>query len=195
MKKIHYLDFITLSYSSQPTLAEVKKNDVNYFIDSIGRFEKRHQFNSSREALYEFLQFSMLQNSPSEDDDSEKNTDQVTMMTMHASKGLEFDNVFLPGIEEEIIPHKKTIDQNEDISEERRLFYVAITRAKKRLVMSYAKQKKIYNSQKDRHCSRFLNDLDQYFVYQDRTTLGHLSEEEAKEYKRNFFNDLSKLLD
>jgi DNA helicase-2/ATP-dependent DNA helicase PcrA len=116
-------------------------------------------------------------------------------MTMHASKGLEFDYVFLPGIEEDILPHKKTIDQNEDLSEERRLFYVAITRAKKRLVMSYAKQKKMYNTQKDRNCSRFLQGLDEYFIYQDRTTLGHLSEEEAIEYKRSFFNDLSKLLD
>lgn len=195
VEKIDYMQYIKSVYLSQPTIAEIKKNDVVHLIDSIDRFEKRHQFASSRECLYEFLQFSLLQNSPSGDDDKNQETDLITMMTMHASKGLEFDNVYLPGIEEDIIPHKKTIDRNEDISEERRLFYVAITRAKKRLVMSYAKGKKIYNTQKDRLCSRFLQDLDQYFCYQDRTTLGHLSKEEAEEYKKNFFNDLSKLLD
>lgn len=195
IEKIDYLQYVKSSYTAQPTIAEIKKNDVLHFLNSIERFEKRHQLATARETLYEFLQFSMLQNSPSGDDEHEHNLEQVTMMTMHGSKGLEFDFVFLPGIEEDILPHKKTIDQNEDLSEERRLFYVAITRARKRLVMSYAKEKKMYNTQKDRNCSRFLQGLDDFFLYQDRTTLGHLTEEEAKEYKRNFFNDLSKLLD
>lgn len=195
VERIDYLSFIKTTYTSQPKVAEIKKNDVLHLIDSIERFERRHQFTNSRECLYEFLQFSMLQNSPNGDDEQEKNQELVSMMTMHASKGLEFDYVFLPGIEEDIIPHKKTIDLNEDISEERRLFYVAITRAKKRLVMSYAKEKKMYNAQRERLCSRFLQNLDAYFLYQDRTTLGHLTEEEAQAYKKTFFNDLSKLLD
>jgi DNA helicase-2/ATP-dependent DNA helicase PcrA len=195
IEKINYISYIKMTYSSQPSIAELKKNDVTHLVDSIERFEKRHSYKNARECLYEFLQFSMLQNSPSGDDESEVNQDVVSMMTMHASKGLEFDYVYLPGVEEEILPHKKTIELNEDISEERRLFYVAITRARKKLVMSYAKEKKIYNAQRERLCSRFLQNLDAYFTYQDRTTLGHLTEEEAQAYKKNFFNDLSKLLD
>lgn len=199
LERIDYNNFVKSFYSDQPILADLKKNDVQSFIDSISRFEKRHQATgrSSKDLLFEFLQFCMLQNSPSGDDEDETNAQHqfVSIMTMHASKGLEFDHVYLVGVQEDILPHKKTVDANEDLSEERRLFYVAITRAKTRLVMSYAKEKVSYNTPKDKLRSRFLLGLDEYFLYQDRTTLGHLSEEEAIEYKKSFFQDLSKLLD
>ncbi|MFO0003406.1 MAG: 3'-5' exonuclease, partial [bacterium] len=81
---------------------------------------------------------------------------EVTLMTLHSSKGLEYDYVYLVGMEEELLPHKKTIAENSDINEERRLCYVGITRARKRLVMTHAKQRKLYGRDIPRHPSRFV---------------------------------------
>lgn len=209
IKKTDYISYVQQYYKDQSLLAEIKKNDVLAFAESARRFQIRHETHSfkkagsTRELLYEFLQFCMTQNNPQDDDEDESESPEkikemknyVSVMTMHGSKGLEFDNVYIVGVEDEILPHKKTLDANEDVSEERRLFYVAITRAKKRLVMSYSKEKKIYNAMKERLKSRFLYHLDEYYTFQDRTNFGHLTKEEAENYKKNFFQDLSKLLD
>ena len=83
-----------------------------------------------RTTIYEYLQRLMLQ--MREQQDKEKEEERVSLMTMHSAKGLEFDTVFLAGVEDHIIPHRRTIEENEKaLEEERRLFYVAITRAKK----------------------------------------------------------------
>ena len=116
-------------------------------------------------------------------------------MTLHSSKGLEFDTCFLLGMEEELLPHKNVIRENGDIDEERRLCYVGITRAKRRLIMTYAKERKIYGKDIRRAMSRFLVEHQDYFIEQDRNSFSHLSEEEEAEYKSNFFNDLLKSLD
>jgi DNA helicase-2/ATP-dependent DNA helicase PcrA len=118
-------------------------------------------------------------------------------MTLHSSKGLEFKKVYLIGIEEETLPHKKTITMGEDISEERRLCYVGITRAQEELIMTYCKNRKIYGKETPRFKSRFLNELDQrgLYVEQDRTTFGHLTQDEVVEYKKNFFASLLSTLD
>jgi superfamily I DNA/RNA helicase len=115
---------------------------------------------------------------------------EVTLMTLHGSKGLEYDCVFLVGMEEELLPHKKTIIDNSDISEERRLCYVGITRARKKLVMTYAKERKIYGKMIPRFKSRFIIEKTELFREVDRTNFGDMSENEIVEHKRNFFNNL-----
>jgi DNA helicase-2/ATP-dependent DNA helicase PcrA len=115
-------------------------------------------------------------------------------MTLHSSKGLEFDIVYLIGMEEEILPHKRTIVNGEDISEERRLAYVGVTRAKEKLIMTYCKERKIYGRKVPRHPSRFLNDLDALYVNQDRTTFGHMSEDEKDDHIKSTFANFADLL-
>jgi superfamily I DNA/RNA helicase len=80
------------------------------------------------------------------------------MMTVHASKGLEFKNVFIVGVEEEIFPHMLSI-QEDNVEEERRLFYVAITRAIKRLFVSHSNMRNIFGRNKVQLPSRFLDEL------------------------------------
>ncbi len=89
------------------------------------------------------------------DEESDDDVDQVQLMTMHSSKGLEFNFVFIPGFEEEIIPHINSIESN-TIEEERRLLYVGITRARRNLVLSYCKHRKQGEST---DISRFFNEL------------------------------------
>ncbi len=92
----------------------------------------------------------------------QKNTDTVKLMTVHAAKGLEFDTVFIAGLEQELFPFKH---MDEDISEadeeeERRLFYVALTRAKKKIYLSYTIIRTIYGAQKVNAPSEFIEDIE-----------------------------------
>ncbi len=89
------------------------------------------------------------------------NTDLVTLMTVHSSKGLEFDNVFIAGLEEGIFPHNNSLSSHEEIEEERRLFYVAVTRAKKRLELVNAKKRMLYGNESNNLPSRFINEINE----------------------------------
>lgn len=102
--------------------------------------------------LKDFIDAMMLRDDTSDNDDK----DQVQLMTFHASKGLEFPAVLLVGIEEDLIPHKRL---GSDIDEERRLFYVGITRAQKKLVMTYCQQRKKMGVVKPVFSSRFLREV------------------------------------
>ncbi|MBY0430719.1 MAG: UvrD-helicase domain-containing protein, partial [Rhodospirillales bacterium] len=88
-------------------------------------------------------------------------TARVTVMTLHGAKGLEFDAVFLPGWEEGLFPHQRSLDQNgaEGLEEERRLAYVGITRARRRVMISYAANRRIYNQWQATAPSRFIQEL------------------------------------
>jgi DNA helicase-2/ATP-dependent DNA helicase PcrA len=92
--------------------------------------------------------------------DRKQTSNGVTLMTVHAAKGLEFDTVFVTGLEEGLFPHKGYEDEKRDEEEERRLFYVAVTRAKKRLLLTFARIRRIYGSDYLSEPSSFLRDID-----------------------------------
>jgi DNA helicase-2/ATP-dependent DNA helicase PcrA len=103
--------------------------------------------------------------------DRKQTSSGVTLMTVHAAKGLEFDTVFVTGLEEGLFPHEGMGDQKDekrDEEEERRLFYVAVTRAKKRLLLTYARIRRIYGTDFLSEPSSFLRDIDPSLTrYQD----------------------------
>ena len=103
-------------------------------------------------------------------DSLEKQQDAVKLMTVHASKGLEFSFVFITGLEDDLFPHKKigdtTVNKGQE-EEERRLFYVAITRAKQKLFLSYASFRTIFGSKQINTPSEFLTDIDDSFLEQE----------------------------
>lgn len=100
------------------------------------------------------------------DQDEDKNSEgeKVTMMTIHASKGLEYKNVFVVGLEEEIFPSARTVESEKELEEERRLLYVAITRAEKVCVLSFAKSRFRNGQSNFTRPSRFLKDIDPRFL-------------------------------
>ena len=100
--------------------------------------------------------------------DRKQNSNGVTLMTVHAAKGLEFDTVFVTGLEEGLFPHEGHEDEKRDEEEERRLFYVAVTRAKKRLYLTFARIRRIYGTDFLSEPSSFLRDIDPSLtLYQD----------------------------
>ncbi|MDD5152519.1 MAG: UvrD-helicase domain-containing protein [Candidatus Pacebacteria bacterium] len=101
-----------------------------------------------------------------------KNEHAVKMMTVHAAKGLEFPYVFVAGLEQDLFPHRRMSAENvskEDEEEERRLFYVAVTRAKKKLFLSYASVRTIFGQRQVNVPSEFLSDIDDSLTEQEES--------------------------
>jgi DNA helicase-2/ATP-dependent DNA helicase PcrA len=95
------------------------------------------------------------------ENDEQAGADRVNLMTLHAAKGLEFDTVFLPGWEEGLFPNQRAMDEsgNKGLEEERRLAYVGLTRARKRAIVSYAANRRIYANWQSSIPSRFIDEL------------------------------------
>lgn len=130
----------------------------------IKEFEERHETaNSEKLELVEFLQEIAL---ISDIDNFDESADTVILMTLHNAKGLEFDNVFMIGMEEGIFPHIRSITSGyDDIEEERRLCYVGMTRAKNKLIMTSSIMHFIYGDQRERLVSRFIEEIPKkYFI-------------------------------
>lgn len=98
------------------------------------------------------------------DDAEDGNDDKVSLMTIHASKGLEFPAVFVVGLEENLFPSQRSLDSREDLEEERRLFYVAITRAEKHLTISFANSRYRFGNLVNNDPSRFIEEIDPKFI-------------------------------
>jgi DNA helicase-2/ATP-dependent DNA helicase PcrA len=165
------IDHITLleNILDESGYAMMLKNERTPEAD--GKLENLKELKASMKgysSLDEFLENISLQTSIDEEWDGEK----INIMTIHSAKGLEFDAVFLPGWEEGLFPHQKSIDEKgvTGIEEERRLAYVAITRAKKDLHISFALQRKFFGRQNDNYDfysslqSRFIDELDKKYL-------------------------------
>lgn len=95
---------------------------------------------------------------------------QVNLMTIHSAKGLEFDNVFVVGLEEGLLPHSRSLLEKDSLEEERRLLYVAITRAKQRLFLSFATLRFLYGSRNNQSPSRFLSEIPERLICKEVST-------------------------
>ncbi|MBR6267983.1 MAG: ATP-binding domain-containing protein, partial [Selenomonadaceae bacterium] len=114
-------------------------------------------------------------------DNSELEDDRVTLMTLHAAKGLEFPTVFLVGMEEGIFPHSRTLMEPEELEEERRACYVGITRAQRKLFLTYAGMRSLYGHTSMNPPSRFLEEINEE----------HLEELESNRRKNSFQSEMS----
>jgi DNA helicase II / ATP-dependent DNA helicase PcrA len=97
-------------------------------------------------------------------DELQQDNGGTKLMTVHASKGLEFDYVFITGLEQGLFPHDKPQEKKEDEEEERRLFYVALTRAKKKVYLSYAGIRTIFGAQQVNSSSEFIHDIEPHLI-------------------------------
>jgi DNA helicase-2/ATP-dependent DNA helicase PcrA len=98
------------------------------------------------------------------DDDKDKETPRVSLMTIHASKGLEFPHVYIVGLEENLFPSQMALHSRADLEEERRLFYVALTRAEKKCTLSYSMCRYLYGRPTTSEPSRFIQEIDPAYL-------------------------------
>jgi DNA helicase-2/ATP-dependent DNA helicase PcrA len=128
------------------------------FVSSVSEFSEQFAKDNDRQPLVEdFLPFVALQ---TDMDMVKDEADSLRLMTLHNAKGLEFEAVFIVGLEEELLPHRMSMDSREEIEEERRLFYVGITRAKRFLQLSNASSRRLYDTFYFAKPSRFLGEVD-----------------------------------
>src|SRR5690606_37026418 len=132
--------------------------------------------------LVEFLSYAALE---SGDMQAGPYEDSVQLMTMHSAKGLEFEWLFLCGMEDGLFPHQRSLNDPEGLEEERRLCYVGITRAKRRLFLTYAEQRRLHGMENYSTPSRFLREIPAELIEEVRPTMArseeHTSELQSRE--------------
>ncbi|MCX0290898.1 DNA helicase PcrA [Lactobacillus kullabergensis] len=142
--------------------AETRLENLDEFLSVTKRFDDEYEENDDSDetenALSDFLaEVSLL----SDQDDLANNDDQVALMTLHAAKGLEFPVVFLVGMEDGLFPLSRSLMEDDQLEEERRLAYVGITRAKRELFLTNAYSRMMYGRMQNNPPSRFLEEIDQ----------------------------------
>ena len=140
-----YLDFIESE--------EERVNNISDLVNLAGEFDMDGEEESTLENFLDWIALA------SDIDRYDENSDSITLMTLHTAKGLEFPYVFITGLEEGMLPHFRSIGEIKQLEEERRLFYVGITRAMKRLYISSAAQRKYFGKTQPSIPSRFLKEL------------------------------------
>jgi DNA helicase-2/ATP-dependent DNA helicase PcrA len=155
---IEYPEYLKKKYPDQ---FRDKIENVHELAAALAQYGERHP----EQNLAEWLQSVSLVR-----DEGDEVTEGVSMMTLHMAKGLEFSRVYIAGVEDGILPHKNSVDDNMLIEEERRLFYVGMTRAKEKLTLAYAMRRRNYNQTVENLPSRFLNEIPTRFLSEQSVT-------------------------
>lgn len=168
-----------------------RKENIEELVNGMNDFcAMRQEEGNPNVSLTDFLsEVSLLTD---QDSDKENDGEKVTLMTVHSAKGLEFTNVFVVGLEENLFPSGMAGDSPRAMEEERRLFYVAITRAEKHCFLSYAKTRFRYGKMEFGSPSRFLRDIDTRFlkIPHEEKLARHVDERASRFSARSSF-DLS----
>ncbi len=149
--EIDYKEYLFDLYKT-PEVAKSKTENINGFVDSMIHYETEEM----EPSLQGFLESMALTDMEVE---KEEKVFGVTLISFHSAKGLEFPVVFIARAEEEIVPHKKSMGRDTDVEEERRLFYVGMTRAMKELYLTYAGRRMKYGKPEPTMPSRFLDEI------------------------------------
>ncbi|WP_090881187.1 ATP-dependent helicase [Pedobacter rhizosphaerae] len=150
-------------YSDDSVEGRSRYENIQELLNGIKEFAEREDI--EEKGLDIFMQdVALLTN---DDKDGDKNKDTVSLMTIHSAKGLEFKNVFIVGLEENLFPSQLSVNSRSELEEERRLFYVAITRAEVKLTLTYATSRYRWGTLTNCEPSRFINEISAKFLELD----------------------------
>lgn len=158
-KILHDFGYISALKAERTIEAETRLENLDEFLSVTKRFDEQYEEQDDEDSspLSDFLaEVSLL----SDQDDLTNNDDQVALMTLHAAKGLEFPVVFLVGMEDGLFPLSRALLEDDQLEEERRLAYVGITRAKRKLFLTNAYSRMMYGRMQNNPPSRFLEEID-----------------------------------
>ncbi|MFO7895928.1 MAG: UvrD-helicase domain-containing protein [Candidatus Cloacimonadales bacterium] len=159
---IKSLELIELYNSSDDPQDIARSENVKEFLSAAEEFSDLYETETGKKPLLtEYLQNISLQ---TDLDNLDEQADSVKLMTMHNAKGLEFEHVFVVGLEEELLPHIRSMQDERKLEEERRLLYVAITRAKKSVMLTYAESRRVFGQIRYFLPSRYLSELDEKYI-------------------------------
>lgn len=188
VEEINYKDHLVTEYSKNEKAVRFKLMNIESLLNSMETWENDpDNFNPS---LFTYLNRITLLSRDDGNDENDKG--KVNLMTIHASKGLEFPVVFIAGAEEGLIPHARSVDDNGgNVEEERRLFYVAITRARDKLLISSCQKRRKQQSIVECTPSRFLDEIPENLV-EYHEPAKEVSQEKGHEYLMNMLSQFKK---
>ncbi len=159
--EIDYKAYLATEFSKNEKAATFKMKNIESLCSSMETWE--NDPDNTNPSIFNYLNRITLMSRDNGDDENDKG--KVNLMTIHASKGLEFPVVFIAGAEEGLIPHQRSVDENNgDVEEERRLFYVAITRAREKLIISSCAKRRKQMATIECVPSRFLDEIPENLV-------------------------------
>lgn len=179
--------------ASAPKVAERRMENVWYLIESIAKTLARNEDENKdneenlNSAIAKMMLMDLLDRQQEEDE-----SDRVQMMTLHASKGLEFPHVFIVGMEEDLLPHRTSIEED-NIEEERRLMYVGITRAQRTLTLTLAGSRKQFGEKMETTPSRFLEEIPEEDVVLEG--FGKATKEQVEQKGRETISNILNMFD
>jgi ATP-dependent DNA helicase Rep len=188
---IHYDDWLR-QQSATPAAAERAQGNVQTLLNSIGASIEKAGNNDEDDSLETAINKLILRDLLDQQEQEEE-SNRVQLMTLHAAKGLEFPVVFIMGMEEEILPHRNSMEGG-NVEEERRLAYVGITRAKQLLTFTLARHRKQYGEVSQTTPSRFLDELPQELLQWDGRPSDQ-TPEKAKEKAKDALARMKSLFD
>ncbi len=188
---IHYDDWLR-QQSATPAAAERAQGNVQTLLNSIGASIEKAGDNDEDDSLETAINKLILRDLLDQQEQEEE-SNRVQLMTLHAAKGLEFPVVFIMGMEEEILPHRNSMEGG-NVEEERRLAYVGITRAKQLLTFTLARHRKQYGEVSQTTPSRFLDELPQELLQWDGRPSDQ-TPEKAKEKAKDALARMKSLFD
>jgi DNA helicase-2/ATP-dependent DNA helicase PcrA len=186
IQEVEYMEYLQ-KMAKKPEEYNAWENGISLFLTQIANFQENNQ----SDGLGGFIDSVTLNDEREDKDDIEKKKG-VCLITLHASKGLEFPIVYLPGIEQGIVPHKRSFEEGR-VDEERRLFYVGITRARQKLTLSFVRFRTKWGQKQSSLPSAFLNELDRTHMHEVDYTM-HMKETPTQEENTNFFAGLKAML-
>lgn len=185
VEDINYKDHLLTEYAKSEKAVRFKMMNIESLLNSMEVWESDPDNDNPN--LFNYLNRITLMSRDNGDDENDKG--KVNLMTIHASKGLEFPVVFIAGAEEGLIPHARSVEENDgDVEEERRLFYVAITRARDKLFISACRKRRHMQMVREVEPSRFLDEIPANLVEYHEPRV--LTEEETGQMFSDFLSQL-----
>ena len=185
VEDINYKDHLISEYSKSEKAVRFKLLNIESLLNSMDIWE--NDPDNSNPSLFNYLNRITLLSRDNGDDENDKG--KVNLMTIHASKGLEFPVVFIAGAEEGLIPHARSVEENGgNVEEERRLFYVAITRARDKLIISACRKRRRGQMVAEAEPSRFLDEIPSNLVEYHEPK--QITEEETGQMFSDFLSQL-----